>query len=162
MKCLLRLRAIYMLGSGPDSDAKGSSTTQTEVGLSQATPPFYMLPPTVKLKLLLFFFFFKDMKLLEVSLTWQEPAWGFGLEELRSTRTQKQATCSSPPYTHIRIHRMVLWATYTHFFFVSHLSYSLSLHVTDSFFLEIQSVPISFNQSHSLILSSNPIALQDI
>lgn len=55
---------------------------------------------------------------------------------------------------------MVLSATYT--LFVSHLFYSLSLDVTDSFLLVIQSVLISVTQSHLLILPYNPISPWDI
>lgn len=148
MKCPLRLRGISMPGSGPESDAGGSSSsggTQTEVRQSQAALPIHMQPPTVKLKLS-FSFFLKERNGLK--FPWfdrhQHEGWAGG----------KSGATSSPVHTHSHSHmfiqRMVLSATYT--LFVSHLFYSLSLDVTDSFLLVIQSVlischPVSFTHS---------------
>lgn len=56
-----------MPGSGPESDAGGSSSgggTKTEVRQSQAALPFHMQPPTVKLKLS-FSFFLKERNRLK-------------------------------------------------------------------------------------------------
>lgn len=166
MKCPLRLRGITIPGCRPASEwcRRQQHRDWSEAKSGQAAVSYAATDCEAEA---LFSFLKTEIAWSFLDLTGTS-MWAGGTQGCTHTHRQKTSSIFTSVHVHSHAHYCIHTQgfTFSHIHAQSHFSLFslliLSLHVTHSLLLVIQSVPISVTQSHSLTLSSNPISPWDI